>query len=120
LIVEVRRIVAAILVDDKGVGEGAEFQKTVPVRRVAGEPRCLQREDRPRLPHGDIGHEGLEVVPPRHLGSRYPEVPIEYQDILPAELPRLRLERILALGALLMVTDLCHRRLAYVDVRRLL
>src|SRR6516162_9556671 len=41
------RIIDAVLIDDQRADYTAELQQRVPVASVAGEPRCLDRQDGP-------------------------------------------------------------------------
>jgi hypothetical protein len=60
-VVEVRRVVEAVLIEDEGVGEGADLQQPVPVGRVAGEAGDLQPEHDTGAAHADVGDESLEA-----------------------------------------------------------
>ena len=113
-VVEVRRIVATVFVDHQGCGESTQFQQPMPIEVRARQPRDFQGKHRTHLPHRNIRHQGLEVLPPRHLGTRLPQVPIECVDqgFAPAQFQRLLSQGILALRALLMVAYLTRRRLA--------
>jgi len=44
-IVEQRRMINTVAVTDKSIGEAAEFQQTIPVGIVPGQPRDFQTED---------------------------------------------------------------------------
>lgn len=44
-VIEVRRIVNAILIEDQGIGECADFQQPVPVHRVARQTGHLKAEN---------------------------------------------------------------------------
>ena len=50
-----------------------------------------KRKHRAHLAHRDIRHQSLEVLPPRHLGPRHAQVPIERADrgFAPAQFQRL-------------------------------
>ena len=86
----------------------------MPIEIRARQPRDFQRKHRAHLAHRDIRHQGLEVLPPRHFGTRLAQVPIERADqgFAPAQFQRLLSQCILALRALLMVAYLARRRLA--------
>ena len=116
-VVELARVVAAVLVDDQRVGDGAQLQQAMPVLVGAREARCLQREDRADVAHRHIADQRLEVLPARGSGARLAEVAVEDTYLLRAPAERLRLgcQIVLALGALLVEADLGRRRLANVD-----
>ena len=113
-VVEIRRIVATIFVDHQRFGERAQFQQTMPVEVGARQPRDLQRKHGADLPHRDLCHQGLEVLPPRHFGAGLPQIPIQRADqgFAPAQFQCLLSQCVLALRALLMVAHLAGRRLA--------
>lgn len=56
-IVEVGRIVDAVLVEDQRVGQGADLKETVPVAGVPRQARDLEAHDDPDVPHPDLGDE---------------------------------------------------------------
>ena len=113
-VVEVRRVVATILVDYQGCGERAQLQQPMPIEVRSCQPRDFQGKHRAHLTHRDIGYQGLEVLPPRHLRARLSQIPVENADeeFAPTQFQRLLAQRVLALRALLMVADLTWRRLA--------
>src|SRR6266849_5063574 len=90
----------------------------MPIEIGAGEPGHFQRKDGAHLSHRDVCHERLEVLPPRHLGSRFAQVSVEDPNraVAPAQAERLLAQRILPLGALLMVAHLARCRLTQIDV----
>ncbi|MNS63244.1 hypothetical protein D3C72_963330 [compost metagenome] len=120
-VVEVARVVTTIGVDDKRMGECAQLEQAMPVQVRARQARDLQCEHCAHVPHRDIRHQRLEVLAARHLCPRLTEVPVEDPDrcVRPAQCQCFVAQRILALGALLMVPHLGQRRLADIDVRRL-
>jgi hypothetical protein len=61
-VVELGGVVDAVLVQDQGVGEGADLEQAVPVRRTAGQARHLQAEHHPDLAQTDGGHQALEAL----------------------------------------------------------
>ena len=120
-VVEVPGVVAAIRIDHQRVGQGTQLQQPMPIEVGARQARDFQRKHRSDLAHRDVGHQGLEVLPTGALRARHAQVPIQHADraLRPAQGQRLVLQRILALGALLVVAHLSQRRLADIDVRRL-
>ena len=59
-VVEVRRVVDAVLVQDERVGQRADLQQSVPVGGVACEAGNLQAEHDTCAPHPDLGDQLLE------------------------------------------------------------
>lgn len=64
-VVEVRRVVEAVLVEDQGIGQGADLEEAVPVRGAARQAGHLEPEHHADLAHADGGHEALEASPVR-------------------------------------------------------
>ena len=50
-----------VLVEDQGLGEGADLEQAVPVGRAAGEPRDLKAEHHPDLAEAHGGDQLLEA-----------------------------------------------------------
>ena len=116
-VVEVGRVVAAVLVHHQRPGDGTELQQTVPLLVGACQTRGFEREDRPHLTHRHIADQRVEV---RAIGRRgVAQISIEDADLLrtPTESLRFVLEIVLALGALLIEADLSRRRLTNVNAR---
>jgi hypothetical protein len=59
-VVEVARVVDAILIEDQGVTEGGDLQKPMPVRGTPGETRDLQPQHDPGPAQPHLGDELLE------------------------------------------------------------
>ncbi len=116
-VVEVRRVVHAVLVADQRVGQRADLQQPMPVHRVARQARDLQAEHDAGMPHADLGHQALEAFAVRR-GTRLAEVAVDDDDALlgPAERHRALAQAVLALGALGVLEHLPQRRLAHVQV----
>src|SRR6266566_408077 len=116
-VVELGRVVTAVLVDDQRAGDGAQLEQAMPVLVRARQARSFEGEDRPDLAHGHIADQRLEVLAIGRLRAGPTEVAIEDSDLLraPAESLRLAHQIVLALGALLVEADLPHRRLTNVD-----
>ena len=55
-------VVDAVLVDDQGVGQGADLQQAIPVTTGAGQAGRFQAEDGAGLPEPDLGDQELEAV----------------------------------------------------------
>src|SRR5215472_2219273 len=111
-------VVEAVLVEDEGVGQSADFQQTVPVRGAAGQPRDLQAQHDPDLAHADGGYQLLEAFAVTR-GTGLAEVTVDDDDSLPrpAESYRTFPKAVLALGALRVLEHLAQRALPDVEVR---
>jgi len=116
-IIEVGGVVEAVLIQDKGIGEGADLKQPVPIRGAAGQAGDLEAEHYPHLAQADGGHELLEAFAVA-IFSREPQVAIDDHDALgrPAQSDRSFPKRILSLGALRVFKDLPKRALANVEI----
>ena len=117
-VVEVRRVVDAILIEDERVGERADLEQAVPVGGVARKARDLETHHDARPAHAHLRHESLEAFA---IGGR-PRLPlVAVDDDDPFEWPSERdgalAQGVLTLGALLVLEDLTQRRLPDVEVR---
>ena len=54
-VVELARVIQAVLVADQGAGQRADLQQPVPVGVVAGQPGHFQAEHDPGPAHADVG-----------------------------------------------------------------
>src|SRR5262249_50732475 len=118
-VVELVRVVQPVLVEDQRVGQGAQLQQAVPVRRVAGQPRDLQAEHEPDLPQPDVGHQPREAGAAGGLRPGLAQVVIDDHDLVgvPAQGDRPVLEAVLPPRALGVLLDLEGRRLTDVEIR---
>ena len=62
-VVEVSRVVQAVLVEDEGVREGADLEQPMPVGGAAGQAGDLQPQHQADLAQAHRGHELLEALP---------------------------------------------------------
>jgi hypothetical protein len=62
-VVEVGRVVEAVLVADQRAGQPADLEQAVPVGVVSGQARAFQAEHDPGPAHADLGDEALEPFP---------------------------------------------------------
>src|SRR5215831_3635673 len=116
-VVELRGVVAAILVDHQRAGDGTQLEQAMPILVRARQARGFQREDRSHLTHHHIADQRVEVLA---IGRRgVAQISVEDVDLLRAPAERLRrvLEIVLALGALLVEANLSRCRLANVNAR---
>ena len=109
-IVEVGRIVHAILVEDECVRQGANFQEPMPVGIVSGEAGYLQAHNDPCASHANIGHQVLEAFAPRRGRAGFALIAVDDDDLIvaPPEADGTAAKAILALGALDVFDDLSH------------
>jgi hypothetical protein len=63
-VVEARRVVDTILVEDQCVGECADLQQTMPVGVVPGQARDLEPHNHASVSHADIGDQTLKTFAP--------------------------------------------------------
>jgi IstB-like ATP binding protein len=117
-VVEVARVIQAVLVADERVGEGADLEQAVPVGRAAREAADLEAEHDPDLAEADRGDEAREALAVA-VGTRAPEIAVDHDDPVgrPAERDRSLAQRVLALGALGVLEHLAERALPDVQVR---
>jgi hypothetical protein len=79
-IVEVSRVVDAILIQDQRIRESADLEQPVPVRRVASKARDLEPEDDSRASHPDLRNESLKALTVSGRRARLAEVGINHDD----------------------------------------
>ena len=116
-IVEVGRVVEAVLVEDQRVRERADLEQAVPVGRAAGEARDLEAEHHPDLAEAHGGDQLLEAFAVR-VGAGETLVAVDDHDAFarPAEGHGALAQGVLALRALRVLEDLPERALAHVEV----
>lgn len=76
-------VIDALVINDEGVGQGADFESSGPIARGAGQPGDLQAEDGAGMPQADLGHEGLEAVATRGRGAGVPLILVDDGEVLP-------------------------------------
>ena len=108
------RVVDAILVDDQGPDQAAEFQQRMPVAAVARQTGGFQRQHSADAALADRGEKLLKARPPR-AGSRSPEVIVDHFDVRRPQLTGPIGQAVLSSLALEIVHDLNGCRLADVD-----
>ena len=115
-VVEVTGTVDAVLVEDQGVGQGAQFQQPMPVGAVARQPGDFEAEHDAGAPHAHLGDETLEPFPVGR-GAGLAEIGVDDHDAVgwPAEGDRPLAERILAAGALGVFEHLAQGGLAHIE-----
>ena len=117
-VVEVRRVVHAVFVEDQRVSDRADLDESVPVRGVPGEPRDLESHDDSCPAHPDFGDEPLEAAAAFGAGAGQAEVVVDHGDLLdgPSERDRALPKVILAPRALRVLEHLAEGGLADVEV----
>jgi hypothetical protein len=81
-IIVVRGIIDAFLVNDQGVGQGADFQQPVPVTTGAGQAGGFETEHSAGVPQAHFGHEPLEAIAPDGGGARMGLVLVDHADLV--------------------------------------
>jgi hypothetical protein len=101
-VVELRRMVHPVLIQDECVGQRTDLEEAVPVGRTAGQPRDLEAEDNARAADPHLRDQPLEARPGPGAGGGLPEVVVDDHDPIqgPAQGDRAVAERILPLRAL--------------------
>ena len=119
-VVEVARVVEAVLVADQGAGHGADLQELVPVGVVAGQPGAFQAEHDPGPAQGHLGDQLLEPFPVGGRGAGVALVDVDHGDLVrrPAERDRLAAQVVLADRGLGVVDDLLEAGLADIQKSR--
>jgi hypothetical protein len=117
-VVEVGRIVDAVLVQDQRIGQGADLEQAMPVGVVACQARDLQAHHDPGATHADIAHQALKAFAVLARGARLTEVGIDHDDLLamPAQGERPLLESVLTPCALGVLEHLAQRGLADIQI----
>jgi hypothetical protein len=110
-IVEARRIVDTILIEDQGIGERADLQQAMPVRVVPGQTRHLQAHHDARVPHAHVRNQTLKALAPGRRRARLALILIDDGDLIvaPAECDGAATQGVLPFGALDVLDDLTHR-----------
>ncbi|HEX6688789.1 MAG TPA: hypothetical protein VF085_09010 [Solirubrobacterales bacterium] len=113
-IVRMPRIVDAVLVDDQRTDQTAELEQRMPVAPVAGEPRCLDRDDGADPTLADRRQQLLEARA-GDAGAGTAEIIVNYFHGGPAQGACAIDQAVLPAAALVIVQNLIVRRLADID-----
>jgi hypothetical protein len=81
-VIEVSWIIRAVLVEDQGIGQGADLEQSVPVHRVSCEPRYLQPKHDSGTTETDFRHQALKTFAVCRRGSRLTQVRINDHDLI--------------------------------------
>ena len=120
-VIEQRRMIEAVGVGDQGVGHPGQVQQPIPVGVVAGQPRDLQRQHDPDLPHADLGGQLARTRDrPAAEAPETPQVLVDDRDrgAGPAQLAGPGDQVVLAGGGLAVAFHLRQGRLADIDYGR--
>ena len=80
-VVELSGVIDAVFVQDQSVGQGADLEQPVPVRRVAGQAGDLQAEHHADLAHAHGGDQTLEAFPVA-VRARLAQVAVDDDDLV--------------------------------------
>jgi hypothetical protein len=94
-------VVDSILVQNQGIGQGADLQKPMPVHGISREPGYLEAEDDAGAAEADFRNQTLESFTVGGRSSGLTEVGVDDNDLIlaPAESNRMLPKRILPLCA---------------------
>ncbi len=84
-VVEVRRIIQPVLIQDERIGQSAQLEQAMPVGGVARQARYFKAEHDPDSTETDFGHEALEALAVSATGAGLSEVAVDHND--PIERP---------------------------------
>jgi hypothetical protein len=117
-VIEVHRIVDAILIENQRIDQRTELQQAMPVGGIARQARHLQPHDDAGVPQAHLRDQALKPRTIRGTGARLPEVRIDHDHLLlaPPERDGASLQGILALGAFAILQHLAQGRLAHVQI----
>jgi hypothetical protein len=119
-VVVVHRVVDAVGVGQQRTRQRAQLQQLVPVGARARQPRHLDAQHQPHVPHGDLGDQPLEAHPAGRAGPRLAQVLVDHQHPRgpPAQRDRPLHQGVLQPGRLPMAEHLLAGGLAHVHHRQ--
>jgi hypothetical protein len=117
-IVKVARIIEPILIEDESIGKGTDFQKPVPIRRVAGQSRNFQAEHNASPFQTHFRHQLLKAFAIGRRGCGLAEVAVDNHDPLqgPAQGYSTLTKVILSQRALGVLQHLAQSGLPYIKI----
>jgi hypothetical protein len=77
-VVVVHRVVDAVGVGQQRARQRAQLQQLLPVSARAGQPRHLDAQHQPHMPHGDLGDQPLEAHPAGRAGPGLRQVLVDH------------------------------------------
>ena len=80
-VVEVRRIIDAVFIQNERVRQCADFQQPVPVRGVACQTGHLQAQDNTGAAHADFGDELLKTLAVHGRSAGLAEIGVDDNDL---------------------------------------
>ena len=114
------RIVDPVRVGQQRPGQRAQLDQLMPVPARAGQPRHLQAQHQPHMPHRELRDQPREPRPLGRVRRRPPQVLIDHHHPggRPAQRGRPLGQPVLQPGRLAVIQDLLARRLPDVDGRQ--
>src|SRR5664279_1766844 len=115
------RIIKPLAVGDDHAEQRTQLKKLVPITIITSQSRSVETDHQPRIAEADLSDQLLKSLPIRMPRARLAKILVNDMDPFtgPAEINSAIHQSILKLGALLVMLDLGHRRLANVDVSQL-
>jgi hypothetical protein len=117
-VVELPRIVRAVLIQNQRLAQRADLHQPVPVARAPGQTRDLQPHHDPRSPQTHLADQVLEALATDRRGTRQAQVVVDHHHLLirPAQGHRPLPQVVLTRRALGVLDHLAQRRLPDVEV----
>lgn len=117
-VVEVRRIIQPVFIEDERVAERTELEQPMPVGGVARKTRHLQAEDDADATETDLGDEALEALAVGGTRPGLAEIAVDDDDAIerPTKCNGTVAQRVLTQRALGVLQDLAQRRLTHIQV----
>src|SRR5580693_1335579 len=110
-VVEVRRIVHTIFIEDQRIGQRADLKQSMPISIVPRQTRDFQSHDDACAAHAHVSDKLLKTFAPGGRRARFSLIAIDDDDLtfMPAECDRSAAQCVLTLRALDVLDDLPHR-----------
>src|SRR5215472_12841411 len=117
-VIKVARIVESVLIQNEGVGEGADFQEPMPVRGVACQSRYFQAEHDPGFFETHFHDQLLKSFAIRRRRGGLTKVTVDYDDAInrPAQRYCTLAKIILSFRAFCVLNYLTQRGLPYIQI----
>ena len=116
-IINQRRVVNAVGIDDDRTDQTAHLDKVMPVATVTSEPRRLNAENGADVTAADFSHQALKPRAFNLPACRTAQVIVYHVNVSKAQIPGVILEGILAQLAFLVMENLAERGLANIHDR---
>jgi len=117
--VRATRIINTVPVGNQTTAESADIQERIPIRTVAGQPRDVDRQDKPDLAEADPADQFLEPTPLCGGGATQAEIGVDHINVglMPSEIASALPQRVLQPQTFLIAHHLVRRRLSDIDDR---